>query len=171
MSRSASAWLTARVTSVGDPAEVLCPADDAAGAALDCPLAGGVPTDITCTRGRTTRVLTVPGCCACIPLQADCADPPLAPAPSTTVSNTATCEPACRPPATASGTQRLTVTSIMPVGSVTAPGAAATALTSMARSSNWPGCTAALMTRGDRAGMTERTALDGTEAAGSFSAA
>src|SRR5437879_11648910 len=75
MSCSAWAWVTARVTSVPPPPEVeLLPASADADAeeTLAAPAEDAVPTDSTCTRVRTTRVLMVPVISACAPEQPGC---------------------------------------------------------------------------------------------------
>src|SRR5580704_2850684 len=98
MSCSAWAWVTARVTSV--PAwlddEELPPlsADDDVVEVLVVPPAGTAPADSTSTRVSTTRVLMVPPIWVCAPVHPGPAV--IVPAElDATVSNTATCEPAC----------------------------------------------------------------------------
>src|SRR5574340_417136 len=109
MSCSAWAWVTASVTSVPawlDEVELEPPGADVVEVLVLPP--DDIPTDSTVARCSTTRVLMVPPVCVCAPAHPGCPVIGL-PGLKPTVSNTATSDPACTAPATASGRQKLSV--------------------------------------------------------------
>ena len=123
------------------------------------------PTDSTTARCSTTRVLMVPPVCACAPAHPGCPVIGLL-VLKPTVSNTATSEPACTAPATASGRQKFSVSAISP-GGIARPLVVWAGVTSIGRSSNCPGCRSVLNTSEARSPGSADSALAGTEDAGS----